>query len=51
MEFVHQPNKDDELYQHNLEIYKLLNKNNIVSFCCVADYTKNSKLYNTLNRL
>ncbi len=49
--FVHQPNKDDELYQHNLEIYELLNKNNIVDFCCIADYTKNSKLYNILKRL
>ena len=46
--FVHQPSKDDELYDYNNEIHKTLNKDGIVDFCCVADYRKNSILSNLL---
>lgn len=49
--FVHQPNQDDELYQHNLKILDALNKNGIVDFCFVADYSEENLLFKTLNRL
>lgn len=48
--FVHQPSKDDELYDYNNKIYKTLNEDGIVDFCCVADYTKNSILSNLLDK-
>ncbi len=48
--FVHQPNENDELCDYNNKIYKTLNKDGIIDFCCVADYTTNSILFNLLNR-
>lgn len=48
--FVHQPNKDDELYQYNNKIYETLNSDGIVDFCCIADYRDSSTLSNILNR-
>lgn len=48
--FVHQPNKDDEYYDHNNEIYQKLNEDGMIDFCCVADYTNNSILSNVLNK-
>lgn len=49
--FVHQPNHDDELYQHNLKILEALNKNGIVDFCFVADYSETSLLSKALKRI
>lgn len=48
--FVHQPNKDDEYYNHNNEIYQKLNEDGMIDFCCVADYTNNSILSDVLNK-
>lgn len=48
--FVHQPNQDDELYQQNFLIYEALNKNGIVDFCAVADYSEGSPLDSILKR-
>lgn len=48
--FVHQPNQDDELYQHNFKIYEDLNKNGIVDFCFIVDYSETSSLANILKR-
>lgn len=48
--FVHQPNKDDELYNHNNKIYELLNAEGIVDFSCTADYRDGSNLSDILNR-
>lgn len=47
--FVHQPDEKDALYQHNNKIYKALNVDGIVDFCCVADYRKGSTLFNILH--
>lgn len=49
--FVHQPNKNDELYNYNNTIYEKLNIDGIVDFCCIADYRKGSMLSNVLQRL
>ncbi len=49
--FVHQPNKNDELYNHNNKIYETLNADKIVDFCCIADYRKDTMLSNILKRL
>lgn len=48
--FVHQPNQEDEFYKYNNQIYKILNSDGIVDFCCVADYSKGSILSNILQR-
>lgn len=48
--FVHQPNKNDQYYEHNNKIYETLNADGMVDFCCVADYTENSELSNILDR-
>lgn len=48
--FVHQPNKNDKFYQYNNKIYETLNKDGMIDFCCVADYTDNSILSNILQR-
>lgn len=48
--FVYQPSQDDELYQHNNQIYQTLNKDGMVDFCCVADYREGSMLSNILQR-
>lgn len=48
--FVHQPNKDDEYYNHNNEIYQKLNEDGMIDFCFVADYTNNSILSDILNK-
>ena len=39
--FVHQNNND-------LDIYNKVNKENIVDYCEIADYSENSKLYNAI---
>lgn len=46
--FVHQPSKNDELYQYNNKIYQILNVDGMVDFCCVADYSNDSALSNIL---
>lgn len=48
--FVHQPNKDDEFYEHNNKIYQALNADGMVDFACVADYRNGSMLSNILLR-
>ena len=48
--FVYPQNKEDELYQHNNQVYKELNKNGIIDFACVSDYRNKSSLYNILER-
>lgn len=48
--FVYQPNKDDDLSNHNSKIYELLNADGIVDFCCIADYSEGSDLFNILQR-
>lgn len=48
--FVHQPNEDDDLYQHNNNIYNVLKEEGIVDFCCIADYRKGSILSKILQR-
>lgn len=48
--FVHQPNENDDLYNHNKKIYEDLNKNGMIDYYCVADYREESKLSNILKR-
>ncbi|MCI8276694.1 MAG: haloacid dehalogenase-like hydrolase [Clostridia bacterium] len=48
--FVYPQNKEDELYQHNNQVYKELNENGIIDFACVSDYRNKSSLYNILER-
>lgn len=48
--FVHQPNENDDLYNHNKKIYENLNKNGMIDYYCVADYREESKLSNILKR-
>lgn len=48
--FVHQPNKNDELSEYSNNIFRALKNEGIVDYCCIADYTKNSKLETILNR-
>lgn len=48
--FVHQPNEEDDFYQHNNKIYNLLNKEGIVDYCCIADYRNDSMLSKILQR-
>lgn len=48
--FVHQPNKNDELYNNNNKIYETLNADGMIDFCCIADYRNGSSLLNFLQR-
>ena len=48
--FVHQPDQNDGLYNHNNKIYQVLNTDGMIDFCCVADYRKGSSLSNVLQR-
>ena len=48
--FVHQPNKDDTYYNYNMQIYNKLKEEEIVDFCCIADYRNGSELSNILQR-
>lgn len=48
--FVHQPNKDDDLYDYTNKIYEELNANGIVDYRCVADYRDGSVLSKLLKR-
>lgn len=48
--FVHQPHQNDEYYNYSMDIYKMLNKDGMVDFCCVADYRDGSILSNILQR-
>ncbi len=42
--FVHQLNQNDDFYEQNIKIYQKLNKDGMIDFCCVADYTEGSEL-------
>lgn len=46
--FVHQPDKNDKLYQYNNNIYQILNADGMIDFCCVADYSNDSVLLKIL---
>ncbi len=48
--FVHQPDENDELYNHNKKIYEDLNKNGMIDYYCEADYRDGTKLSNILKR-
>ena len=48
--FVHQPDQNDGLYNHNNKIYQVLNTDGMIDFCCVADYRRGSTLSNVLQR-
>lgn len=48
--FVHQPNKNDGLYDYTNKIYEKLNSDGMVDFCCLADYRDVSTLSNVLQR-
>lgn len=48
--FVHQPSQNDAMDRYINKIYKELNSDGMVDFCCVADYRKNSELSNLLER-
>lgn len=48
--FVHQPNEDDEFYDHNNKIYEFLNTSGIVDFYVLADYREKSELFKILKR-
>ena len=48
--FVHQPNKNDGLFNHINKIYEELNKNGIVDYRCVADYRDGKILSKLLKR-
>ncbi len=48
--FVHQPNKNDGLYEYTNKIYEKLNSDGMVDFCCLADYRNGSTLSNILQR-
>lgn len=48
--FVYQQVKNDEFLKYNNEIYNKLNEKGIIDFYCLADYSKNSELYNILQR-
>ena len=49
--FVHQPDENDGLAEHNRRIYNALNADGIVDYTCVADYRVDSQLSNILRRL
>ena len=42
--------KNDKLDEFNNNVYRLLNKDGIIDYKCIADYNVGSKLYNILNR-
>lgn len=48
--FVHQPNKNDELYKYNNKIYETLNVDRMVDFSYEADYRYSSMLSRALER-
>ncbi len=48
--FVHQPSENDDLNDYNANIYRMLNKNGIIDFYCIADYSEESALSNILQR-
>ena len=48
--FVYQPTKDGKMDDDTKKIYETINANNIVDYCCVADYTAGSELYNILEK-
>ena len=48
--FVYQPNSDGSMSYETRKIYEAINIDNIIDFCCVADYSNGSMLYNILNR-
>lgn len=46
--FVHQPHSNDKFYDLNNKIYEELNKNGMIDFNLLADYTTGSELSNIL---
>lgn len=46
--FVQPSNKQDKFYEHNNRIYQTLNADGMVDFCCIANYTEGSMLFNIL---
>lgn len=48
--FVYNKEQNDVFSKYNNEIYNKLNAKGIIDFCCLADYRKNSELYNILQR-
>ncbi len=48
--FVHQPDENDELFQHNQKIYAMLEEERIVDFFLLADYREGTELSNILLR-
>ncbi len=48
--FVYQSDRNDIFYDYNNEIYNALNEEEIVDFCCIADYREGSELSNILQR-
>lgn len=49
--FVHQPDKNDGLYEETNKVYEKLNKDGMIDFSCVADYREGSELYKILRRI
>lgn len=49
--FVHQPNKNDGLYEETNKVYEKLNKDGMIDFCCIADYREGSQLWKVLKRI
>ncbi len=47
---VHQPKQEDEFYDYNNQIYKILYADGMVDFCCNADYSKGSRPSNILQK-
>lgn len=48
--FVYQSIQNDKLDEFNNNVYRLLNKDGIIDYKCIADYNVGSELYNILNR-
>lgn len=48
--FVHQPNQNDELFNHNQKTFETLNNDGRIDLCCVAEYREGSDLLKALNR-
>lgn len=46
--FVYPPNQNDKYYDHNNRIYQTLNADGIIDFYCVADYNRESELFEIL---
>ena len=48
--FVHQPNNDDFYFEHNRQVYEILNKDGMIDYNLLADYRSDTPLGKILRR-